>query len=135
MSQHTIDKFWREEVEIHESTGKPSNGKLDVLTLAVLPQYQRRGVGERLGDYAASRAIKEGIPIFADASAKGLSMYVANGAKVIGTVVLPEKTYKKRFGRLPVKKDIVETPVIRWNAAEVAAERVKLISSRSKLSA
>ena len=134
VSQHTIDTFWKDEVVIHERTGKPSNGKLDFLTLAVLPQYQRRGVGDRLLEYAAYRALKEGIPIFADASAKGLPLYLANGCEVIGTVVLPETTYKKAFGRRVVKRDRLETPVIRWDGANATSGRVKLAQSRLKTS-
>jgi GNAT superfamily N-acetyltransferase len=108
----------------------PFTGKLDFKTLAVLPEYQRRGVGERLLEYAGCRAYEEGIPIFGDATEKGLPLYLKNGGKLIGRVVLEEQIIEQRGKAEPIKIRRLEMPVLRWDADWLSKERLEKIKNQ-----
>lgn len=126
-----MDDFWNDAFAVHATT--KYTGKLDFLTLAVLPDFQRCGLGGILLEWAGYKAALEGIPCFGDATAKGLPLYLANGCKQIGLVVMEERTYEKTGGgRMPVLAERLETPVLRWDAENVTTERLEKAAKKYK---
>lgn len=83
-----IADYHHQALAVHAATEFSS--KLDFKTLAVLPAYQRKGIGEKLVEYCGFRAYAERIPVFGNASTQGLPLYVRNGYKEIGQIVLEE---------------------------------------------
>lgn len=123
VSHAAINDFLTQAYAIHAST--PYSGKLDFKTLAVHPAYQRRGFGERLMEYCGCKAYAEAIPVFGDATAKGLPLYLRNGAKEIGRIVLMEQVIQLAGMAEPVKLERLETPVLRWDADWASPERLE----------
>lgn len=75
---------------------EPASGPLgsyfaDLLAIAVAPEYQRRGVGTRLLDYAVhlARAASRGTPVLeirltvADSNVAGMSLFTKSGFRVL----------------------------------------------------
>lgn len=122
ISRSALSDFWTQAYTIHATT--PYDGKLDFKTLAVLPSYQRRGCGEKLLEWAGLRAYEEGIPIFGDATEKGRELYIRNGAREIGRVILLEQTVEREGKAGLVKLPRLETPVMRWDANWLTQERL-----------
>jgi GNAT superfamily N-acetyltransferase len=135
VSQESLDKFWNQELAVHKSTGY--TGKLDMLTLAVHPGFQRRGCGTRLTEWTLARAAQENLPVMADASASNLPLQQKFGFKVVGNIVQEEAIYKKIWCDKqlpPVEMKRLETPVTRWDAKNLSTEKMKEISDRATYS-
>lgn len=126
MSRAALNDFWTQAYAIHATT--PFSGKLDFKTLAVLPGYQRQGFGEKLMEYAGYRAYKEGIPVFGDATSKGLQLYLRNGGREIGRIVLQEQVVEQPDQSEPIKLPPLETPVLRWDANWLSKEHIDKIA-------
>lgn len=125
VSRAALDDFWTQAYAIHATT--PFSGKLDFKTLAVLPDYQRQGCGEKLLEYCGYRAYEEGIPVFGDATSQGLQLYLRNGAREIGRIVLREQVIEQPGKSEPIKLPRLETPVLRWDADWLSKERLEKI--------
>ncbi|MCJ1466770.1 hypothetical protein MMC07_005390 [Pseudocyphellaria aurata] len=126
VSRAALDDFWTQAYAIHATT--PFSGKLDFKTLAVLPGYQRQGFGEKLIEYGGYRAYEEGIPVFGDATSKGLQLYLRNGAREIGRIVLQEQVVERPGQSEPIKLPQLETPVLRWDAGWASKERIEKVA-------
>ena len=129
VSRSALSDFWTQAYAVHATTSY--DGKLDFKTLAVLPSYQRRGCGEKLLEWAGWRAHEEAIPIFGDATEKGRELYIRNGAKEIGRVILQEQTVGRDGDSPLVKLPRLETPVMRWDANWLSRERLGKIIPKS----
>lgn len=124
VSQGVITDYYRQASTIHAKTA--FSGKLDFKTLAVLPAYQRQGIGEMLVEYCGFRACEEKIPVFGDASTQGLPLYIRNGCKEIGRICLQEQVVRKSDGD-NAKLERLEVVVLRWDADWTSEERLAAI--------
>ena len=129
VSRSNLSDFWTQAYAVHATT--PYDGKLDFRTLAVLPEYQRQGIGEKLLEWAGGRARQEAIPIFGDATEKGRKLYLRKGAKEIGRVILQERTVERGAKSGLVKLPRLETPVMRWDASCLSLEDLIKISPKA----
>lgn len=66
--------------------------RIDCRSFAILPEFQRKGIGNKILAWAYDRADVEQVPIFADASRKGISLYLKTGFELIGSVKLKART-------------------------------------------
>jgi GNAT superfamily N-acetyltransferase len=115
-SPSTVESYYNQASAIH---AMPEGSRyLEFKTLAVDPAYQRKGYGEKLVEWCGMRAIEDGIPVFGDASANGLPLYVRNGCKEIGRIVLPEQIVERPngFEGEPLKFERMEVVVLRWDS-------------------
>lgn len=78
-------------------------------------------------EYCGYRAYEEGIPVFGDATAKGLPLYLRNGAREIGRIVLREQVIEQAGKSEPITLPRLETPVLRWDADWLSKERLSTI--------
>lgn len=76
-------------------------------------------------EFCGCKAYAEAIPVFGDATAKGLPLYLRNGGKEIGRIVLEERVIQLAGKAEPVKLERLETPVLRWDANWASPERLK----------
>ncbi|KAE8440421.1 hypothetical protein EG329_008009 [Mollisiaceae sp. DMI_Dod_QoI] len=93
-----------------------SRSRIEFRTLAVDPAYQRRGFGEKLVEWYSIRAWEEDVPVFGDASTKGLPLYLRNGCEDIGRIILPKQIVNPRDGLESIELDGMEVVVLRWKA-------------------
>ncbi|CAH0022483.1 unnamed protein product [Clonostachys rhizophaga] len=122
-SQEALDDFWRQELIGHNST--EFTDKIDFYTLAMLPEYQRKGCAGHLFAWLFEASARDNVPVFGDASAKAIRIYCAVGAVIIGKIMQEETTYERTLGNrvLPsIKVPRLETPVIRWDRPEQVSE-------------
>lgn len=91
-------------------------------------------MGQKILEYAGNRANEEKIPMFGDATEKGLPLYLKVGGKQIGTIIMPEHKYEKSGrDKMPITVDRLETPVLRWDAANLPQSRFKKVTASAKL--
>ncbi|CAK3772390.1 acyl- N-acyltransferase [Lecanosticta acicola] len=89
VDEATIQRFYDEEVAI---LGGPGITVLECTTLAVLPGQQRSGVGKALLEFGFDQSEQVGLRMTADASAKGINLYLRMGMSIVGNIRLPNKT-------------------------------------------
>ena len=58
--------------------------------LVVMPEYQRRGIGTRLLDWALKQADENGYPCYIDSSPQGLGLYKKLGWEEVGSAEIDE---------------------------------------------
>ncbi|KAH9881280.1 hypothetical protein IAQ61_000002 [Plenodomus lingam] len=94
--------------------------RIEAPSLAILPEFQRMGVGKRLMAWALDRANAEQVPIFADASTKGLPLYLKGGFEIIGRVKLRARTVQvpKTLQVIDESKEVslpeLDVPIIKY---------------------
>ena len=93
-----------------------SKSKIDFKTLAVDVNHQRQGIGEKLVEWCGVRAWMEDVPVFGDASTKGLPLYLRNGCEEIGRIKLPEQVFPEKGRPERRKLKALEVVVLRWQA-------------------
>ena len=66
---------------------------IDLLGLMVLPTYQRRGLGTLLLRQGLQMADEVGAKTYLEASAKGASLYLRHGFKVVDDILIDMRPY------------------------------------------
>jgi ribosomal protein S18 acetylase RimI-like enzyme len=80
--------FWRAEAECEKKyLGSDIDRAWYLDTLAVLPEYQRQGIGKMLVDYGLHRAQERGEKAYTQASEFGKGLYLQKGFKIVGDQV------------------------------------------------
>jgi GNAT superfamily N-acetyltransferase len=85
-----VEAFYKAQREIIGHVPERIEGR----SLAVLPEFQRMGVGKKLLAYMYARANEEQVSIFGDASKKGLPLYLATGCQLLGYVKLRARSFQ-----------------------------------------
>ena len=113
----TAKAFYDEEKAIIGE--KVLENAIECKTLAVLPEFQRLGIGKKVISWMFERATKDGAVIFCDASSKGIELYLRHGLKVVGHVTLPGKSVAIERDNEPDSTCInlpeLSVPVLCWN--------------------
>lgn len=100
---------------------------MEVQTIAVVPGFQRAGIGKVALKWCFDMAEAENVPVVGDASKKGINLYLQTGFKIQGTIVMEAKV-----ARLDGRDDVVvemprlEVPVVTWTPG--TPRRVRLVS-------
>lgn len=100
---------------------------MEVQTIAVVPGFQRAGIGKVALKWCFDMAEAENVPVVGDASKKGINLYLQTGFKIQGTIVMEAK-----MARLDGRDDVVvemprlEVPVVTWTPG--TPRRVRLVS-------
>lgn len=76
-------------------------------------------------EFCGCKAYEEAIPVFGDATAKGLPLYLRNGGKEIGRIILEEQVVQQAGKTEPVRLGRLETPVLRWDSNWASPERLE----------
>ena len=116
ISRPTIENYYNQASAVHSSYLRLSRSRIEFRTLAVDPAYQRRGFGEKLVEWCGIRAWEEDVPVFGDASTKGLPLYLRNGCEDIGRIILPKQIVNPGHGLKSIELDGMEVVVLRWKA-------------------
>jgi len=99
MEEAVIADFRRQALEVEKENAECSS-RLDLVTLAISPAYQRRGVGGLLMNWGLEKAREERVPVVLEATPNGLGLYLKKGFREIGECVLPSCTAEKERGVL-----------------------------------
>ena len=100
----SLDKAVLKRVEAMMDESFPSSDFPELwylATLAVHPDYQRRGIGRKLVTWGVQQGEKEGVPVALEASLDGKRLYEKNGFQLVRTEYLD---------KLPVPLMICEPP-------------------------
>lgn len=106
--------------------------RIEAPSLAVLPEFQRLGVGKKLMAWLFPLTDAEQVPIFADASTKGLPLYLSKGFTVIEQVKLRARTVRVPDGAQrggdsgEIVLEGIEVPVIRKDPKAMVMEGKEL---------
>lgn len=116
ISPSTIRNYYGQAELVHAEYLKESKSKIDFKTLAVDVSHQRQGVGEKLVEWCGLRAWEDDVPVFGDASTKGLPLYLRNGCEEIGRIRLPTQVVPQKDGFESNEIAPLEVVVLRWKA-------------------
>jgi GNAT superfamily N-acetyltransferase len=87
-----------------------------VHTVAVLPQYQRSGIGKAFMKWCTRHAMQEGVPAVGKATQKGVGLYVHAGAQIVGTIEMQAKTLQPKGMDIAIVLPQLDVPVIKFEA-------------------
>jgi GNAT superfamily N-acetyltransferase len=113
ISRPTIENYYNQASAVHSRYLQLSRSRIEFRTLAVYPAYQRQGFGEKLVEWCGIRACEEDVPVFGDASTKGLPLYLRNGCEDIGRIILPKQIVNPGDGLESIELDGMEVVVLR----------------------
>ncbi|KAK3386644.1 acyl-CoA N-acyltransferase [Podospora didyma] len=114
IDEDTINRYFEQATSTYMQHLSPGQRAwIDCRGLAVDPEYQRRGYGEKLIRWAGDAAKREGVPIFGDSTATGLPLYLKNGAVQIGRVELPARMVERKGGE-KVSLNGVDAVLLKW---------------------
>jgi GNAT superfamily N-acetyltransferase len=85
-SSETVQNYYARAEEVHKLHLTGSENKVDFKTLAIDPACQRHGFGEKLVEWCDFMAWQDDVPVFGDATTKGLPLYLKVGCKEIGQI-------------------------------------------------
>lgn len=107
--------YYKQAARLHAPHLGASQSRIDFRTLAVDPAHQGRGYGERLVEWCGVAAWSEDVPVFGDATTKGLPLYLRNGCEDIGKIHLPKQVVD--VGRQhPLELEALDVVVLKWKA-------------------
>lgn len=110
-----IREYYRQAGEVQKlNLPSPTSSRIDFKTLAVHPNYQKQKIGERLVEWCGMTAWKAAVPVFGDATTKGLPLYLKSGCKDIGRIHLPKQVVPTGGRGDPIELDPLEIVVLKW---------------------
>ncbi|KAL6156000.1 hypothetical protein ACJQWK_05368 [Exserohilum turcicum] len=120
-----VEGFYKPEMDVIGDVPE----RIDARTLAILPEFQRKGLGNKLLAWGYDRVNAEQVPMFGDASKKDISLYLKTGFKLIGSVKLKARTVHLpddlahavpngtlgKDAATPIRLEELEVPVIKYS--------------------
>lgn len=95
-----------------------SKSRIDFRSLAVAPEFQRRGYGETMVQWLGLQAWEEDVPVFGDASTNGLPIYLRNQCKEIGKIHLKQQVVGLGSGKDCLICSPMDVICLRWKSPE-----------------